>query len=137
MRNTIYVVDDAAEYRMLLGQVFARYLPQYDVHFFDSGDALCESAAAGNLPRPPDLILLDIRMPGRDGVAMLQFIREPTQWPYTPVVVLSNSSEQADADACYEMGASFVLRKPTSFTLLVNLLESLCHYWLHLNRRPQ
>jgi hypothetical protein len=44
--------------------------------------------------------------------------------------------QQADVDVCYEVGASFVLQKPTSFTLLVNLLESLCYYWLQVNRRP-
>lgn len=136
MRSTIYIVDDAAEYRLLLEKAFARYLPQYDVQFFASGDALCDAVAAGSLPRPPDLLLLDLRMPGRDGVAMLQFIRQPGQWPFVPVVVLSAMSQQTDVDACYEVGASFVVQKPTSFTLLVTLLESLCHYWLHLNRRP-
>ncbi|QJD78167.1 response regulator [Spirosoma rhododendri] len=137
MTSTVYVVDDAAEYRGLIKQIFQQFLPQYSVRFFASGDELYDELTAETKPRQPGLILLDLQLPGRDGFAMLQFIRQPDQWPHVPVVVMTSMVQQTDIDACYEAGASAILQKSMSFEQLTDMLRITCTYWIELNRRPR
>lgn len=136
MSSTIYVVDDTADYRLLVKQAFVRFLPQHMVQFFASGDALYDAITTGSLHRQPDLILLDMHMPGRDGLATLHIIRQAGQWPYVPVVVMSNAVQPSESDACYEAGASSVMQKPDSFDQLAATLQVVCQYWLNVNRHP-
>ena len=61
----ICVVDDAADYRLILQQVFNRFFPTYSLSLFADGNGFLETLS--RLNQLPDLVVLDRHMPGLDG----------------------------------------------------------------------
>ena len=84
----------------------------------------------------PDLVLLDLKMPGVSGHEVLQTIKTTPGIRRTPVVVLTSSKEEGDLTTSYDNGANSYLVKPISFTGFLEMVEALVEYWLALNVRP-
>lgn len=80
----------------------------------------------------PDLVLLDLNMPYKNGVECLAEIRKSRHLKTLPVVVLSTSREIRDVELCYESGAHLFFQKPNTFNALKGLLETLLYIdWNH------
>jgi DNA-binding response OmpR family regulator len=79
------------------------------------------------------LILLDIHLPGINGIELVQKIREQKALAYTPIIMLSTSDNPKDIEACYQRGANAYLVKPVGIQPLVNTLKSICDFWLNCN----
>jgi len=73
----------------------------------------------------PDLILLDLRMPGRDGHEVLEVVKRTEQLRGIPVAVLTSSDRDADIEASYGLGGNHFLTKPDNPIELENRLRSL------------
>jgi CheY-like chemotaxis protein len=84
----------------------------------------------------PGLLLLDLKMPRKDGFEVLQWLREQPQFLGLQVVVLSSSDEIRDINRAYELGANSFLVKPMFFSEFVGRLEALHSYCLRVWREP-
>src|SRR5262249_48425052 len=73
----------------------------------------------------PDLLLLDIKMPGTDGFEVLRWIREQPQFAGMCVVMLTSSDEIRDVNRAYKLGANSFLVKPLDFVNAKELWRSL------------
>lgn len=73
----------------------------------------------------PDLVLLDLRMPGIDGLAVLQKIKAAPDLVDIPVVLLSASNAVADIEAAFKRGANGYLAKPLAFDGFMELLNEI------------
>jgi len=73
----------------------------------------------------PDLILLDLRMPGRDGHEVLEVVKRDEELRAIPVAVLTSSDRDADIEASYGLGGNHFLTKPDNPVELENRLRSL------------
>lgn len=73
---------------------------------------------------PPDLILLDLNMPLKNGMVCLQEIKSNELWKQIRVVVLSTSSVKQQMDEAYQKGADMFLTKSTSYTEFKNAIAS-------------
>lgn len=80
-------------------------------------------------PRP-DLILLDLNMPKRDGRSVLAELKSDPQLRAIPVVVLTTSRAEEDIRLSYELGASAFIVKPKAFPSLVETMRNLMRYWV-------
>lgn len=87
-------------------------------------------------PRP-DLILLDLHMPRKNGRETLQEIRQDQRFAGIPVVVMTTSSASEDVYSSYTMGANSYITKPVSFEGLVRVLDVISRYWFELVELPQ
>ncbi len=85
---------------------------------------------------PPAVILLDLKLPGVDGLEVLQQLRTGERTRRLPVVILTSSREQEDLAQCYDNGANSYIRKPVDFNQFAETIRSLGHYWLILNEPP-
>ncbi|MCK8493912.1 MULTISPECIES: response regulator [Spirosoma] len=132
----VFIVDDEADYRFLTGQVFTRFLPQYPVRFFTSGSELQQHILT-EPPEQPALIILDLHMPVLNGHQTLRYLKQHPQWRHIPVVMMSNTVDQAEIASCYEAGVNSFLGKPDGLTQFQTLYESVCTYWLVLNKLPK
>jgi len=102
----ILIVDDMEESRQLLSR---RLSPLgYFVQTADSGQSALESVAANS----PDVILLDILMPGLDGFEVLRRLKADPATQHIPVVMLSALDDENGIARCIEMGAEDYLAKP-------------------------
>ena len=104
--STILIVDDEPRGRELLGDLLT---PQgYQLHFAASGPEALAAAAA----HPPDLILLDVMMPGLDGFEVCRRLRADERLREVPVVMLTALDDRASRLAGLAAGADSFLTKP-------------------------
>jgi CheY-like chemotaxis protein len=81
----------------------------------------------------PALVLLDLKLPGIDGLEVLRQIRLDPRTSRLPVVILTTSKEEQDVAQSYDLGANSYVRKPVDFTQFAQAVEHLGLYWLVLN----
>ena len=92
-----------------------------------------EGEHAGALP--PDLVLLDLHLPGRDGRSVLEEVKADPGLRWLPVVVLTTSNNPEDLKACEQQHANAFVRKPFGLEGYRQLAASLAAFWLRLARR--
>jgi len=86
-------------------------------------------------PRP-NLILLDLKLPGIDGFDVLRQIKETPILKRLPVIILTSSKEEGDRALSYDIGANSYLVKPVSFEGFLGVVRQIEGYWLSLNVGP-
>lgn len=109
VRNPLQVVTD--------GEEAVRYL---------RGDGKYADRATHSLPR---LVVMDIRMPRRDGFEVLEWIKKDGMLRRIPVIIVSSSEDPADINRAYELGANAYMIKPMDYRAVENLFQSITHYW--------
>ncbi len=92
-------------------------------------------ADRGHLPAP-DLILLDLKMPGVDGFEVLRRLKAAPILRRIPVVILTSSREEGDRAMSYDTGANSYVVKPVSFESFLEVVKKIEAYWLTLNVGP-
>lgn len=93
----------------------------YTLHLAQDG----HQALASALAHPPDLILMDIQMPGMDGLTALEQIRRLPALASVPVIALTALASPSDEDRCLSAGANAYLTKPIRLSQLANLIATL------------
>ncbi len=94
------------------------------------------SAQAGRGGAKPDLILLDLNMPGMDGRRFLEIVKSDERLKSIPVVVLTTSADSSDIERCYQLGASTYIQKPVSFDGLARAVSTMKDYWFGIALLP-
>lgn len=84
----------------------------------------------------PDLVLMDLKMPRKNGIEVLAAIREDDRTKHVPVVIFSSSDQTLDIVRCYERGANTYIRKPVEFVPFIDCLELLTKYWFESSALP-
>ncbi len=84
----------------------------------------------------PGLVLLDLKMPRKDGFELISWVRSSPGLRRLPLIVLSSSKEATDVNRAYDLGANSYLVKPVRFEQLVELMEQFQLYWLQLAELP-
>jgi CheY-like chemotaxis protein len=104
----------------------------------ESGDQLEAYLRDPNPANPkPALVLVDLDLPGEDGLEALTRIKRDADLRHIPVVVLASARNDETATAtAYEAGANTVIPKPATFIELVRLMKVLTAYWLEAAALP-
>lgn len=102
------------------------------VHIAEDGDAalsyLRKEGDFENAPRP-DVILLDLNMPKKNGFEVLEEVKNDVDLRAIPIIVFSTSEYEGDISKAYENGASTFITKPSNFDDLLSTLGDLGRYW--------
>jgi CheY-like chemotaxis protein len=80
--------------------------------------------------REPDLILLDLNLPGLDGCQVLRQIKGDPDLRLIPVVILTTSQREEDVLQTYQAGANTYIPKPAEYSSYCNLVATLHDYWV-------
>ncbi|WP_049936307.1 response regulator [Haloplanus natans] len=86
-------------------------------------------------PRP-DLVLLDLNMPRKDGREVLEDIKKSADLKRIPVVVLTSSEAEEDVLRSYELHANAYLTKPVDFSGFIDVVGKLEEFWLQVVKLP-
>jgi two-component system, response regulator len=100
-------------------------------------DYLQKKSDDGEFNPLPQLVLLDLKLPKVDGLAVLKAIRADDRTKRLPVVVFTSSSEQEDIVKSFDLGANSYVRKPVEFERFLAATKQLGLYWLVLNEDVQ
>src|SRR5438132_9641097 len=82
----------------------------------------------------PALLLLDLKMPRKNGFEVLEWIRQQPTLSGLRVVVLTGSTEIRDVNRAYQLGANSFLVKPVEFDQFVSVIRAVGGYWLWMDR---
>ena len=141
MRNHILVAEDDPQHAELILEAFSVAKIANPVFVCEDGaEAIAhlsgEAPTADGDGHVPALLLLDLQMPRRSGLEVLEWAKEQPHLKYVPVVMLTSSREAEDMTKAYELGANSYLVKPVGFDALVQVIRTLGMYWLVLNQKP-
>ncbi|PYP45957.1 MAG: hypothetical protein DMD50_09420 [Gemmatimonadetes bacterium] len=109
VRNNLYVVPDGVE--------ALAFLQRQGKH-----------AAA---PKP-DLILLDLNLPKKDGREVLEEIKQNDEFRHIPVVILTTSQAEKDIIESYRLRANAFVTKPVDLEQFLKVVRSIEHFWLEI-----
>ncbi len=135
---TILSAEDDPEDCRLMKEAFHETGLDKQLFFVKDGNTLLQYlhqqggfSAPANAPRP-DLILLDLNLPGKDGREALAEIKSDSNLRSIPVVVLTNSNAEEDILNTYDLGGAGFIVKPGSFEGMVDVVKCLSEYWFNI-----
>jgi CheY-like chemotaxis protein len=134
--DVILIVEDDPDDRDLLARACRKAKVETPLHFAVDGDeALAFLNGVGSVPgRPrPAVVLLDLKLPGRSGFEVLEWIKGHPVLRSVPVIILTSSRENIDLERAYDLGANSYLVKPARPEELLRMVEQIDAYWLGLN----
>jgi chemotaxis family two-component system response regulator Rcp1 len=105
----------------------------------DGAEAMAFLHQSGNYadaPRP-DLILLDLNLPKKDGREVLEEIKEDPELKRIPVVVLTTSQAEQDILKVYDLHANCYITKPVDLEQFMKVVKSIEDFWLTVVRLPK
>jgi CheY-like chemotaxis protein len=139
-RPEILLVDDSpSDLDLIRGTLSAGIRDGRVQTLLDGEEAIAflhRAGAYGNAPRP-DLIVLDLNLPRKDGrVVLADFKSDPTL-SSIPVVVFTTSHSRKDIARSYELGANCYVSKPGSLDEFREAVQSIEQFWLRIARLPE
>ena len=139
MTEPILLVEDDNADALLIQRAIRKAKITNPVHRVDDGDAAVQylaGAIEGSSPTPV-VVLLDLKLPRRSGFEVLAWLRgNRAAMRRLPVVILTSSSQDADVNRAYDLGANSYLVKPGDPDGLLRVLQNVHTYWLELNQPP-
>lgn len=86
-------------------------------------------------PRP-DIVLLDLNMPGKDGWEVLEEVQDDPELARIPIIVLTSSEAEEDIVKSYELQANAYLTKPVDFQGFLEIVDGFEEFWLSVVKMP-
>jgi len=116
-KRRVLIIDDEVSLRTMIGMFFQEM--GFEVLEASSGDHGIQIAEE----KSPDIILLDIMMPGMSGVDTLRYLRELPQTRKTPIIMVTAKRMVEDVERCLEAGANDFVQKPFQMPDLLSKIE--------------
>ncbi len=138
-KYAILIAEDDVDDRLLIDKAFNKSIPNAAIEYAENGIEIIDSLKRkykSNTPLP-DLILLDLNMPQKDGRETLKEIKSDKEFKKIPVVIFTTSKADTDLTFTYENGSNSYIVKPSSFNQLIEIGEHLNQYWLHTVTLPK
>lgn len=125
----VAIVDDDADDRDTLRDAFLSANSNCNCLFFENGEILIRHITQMR-DQTPDLILLDLNMPGMDGREVLKLMKSSKEFSALPVIVFTTSSSPHDRRLAYDLGANCFVSKPDTYQKMTELASCITKLWL-------
>ena len=134
VRYPILVEDEPGEAHLLIRAFQTAGMAVPPTVFATAEDAiafLSDEGSYGDLDpvQPFSFALLDVRLPGKSGLDLLEWMGHTPKLAQVPVVMLSGSSDPEQIHRAFRLGAKSYLIKPVGFDPLVRLVEGVHRFW--------
>lgn len=140
---TILLADDDPDDRLLTRDAFEESRLRNALEMVEDGEELMDylhgrGQYVGTQAKPrPNLILLDLNMPRKDGREALKEIKSCPELRNIPVVVLTTSKAEEDILRTYDLGVNSFIVKPVTFDGMVEVLKTIGKYWFEIVELPR
>jgi len=136
----ILLVEDSPSDRALAMHALREARVSNELHTVADGEAamafLRRSGEYADVPRP-DLVILDLNLPKKDGREVLADLKDDPDLRAIPVIVLTTSAADEDVLAMYDLQAAGYVTKPVAFADFVAAVKGIEEFWLSLVRLPR
>ena len=135
----ILLVEDNEDDMIIIQEVFADMeLTAIISTVRDGEEALAYLRREGKykVARVPDVVLLDINMPKKNGFEVLEEMKKDPRLQSLPVIMLTTSHREEDVVRSYEKGACSYIQKPVDLDRFKKLIKQFEHYWTGVSRIP-
>ncbi len=136
--NILLVEDDLGDQKLIKNSLAKQQISN-EIFIADSGENALKylaSSKTGDGDHPmPDLILLDLNMPGMGGKEFLKRIKADSRLDTIPVVILTTSDSDQDIIETYKLHASGYIKKPVTLQGFQEVFAQLEGYWFTICRR--
>ena len=129
----ILIAEDNADHFELIREALKEGGFPVEYVWVRDGEELLQHLSQGRLP---NLILLDLNLPRKDGREVLRIIKRTVRLRCIPIIVLTTSGSPQDVSLAYELGANAFMRKPPGFAALTDLMKSWAVFWLRCVELP-
>lgn len=132
-KKIIFIEDNIDDYEALTRSIRA-YLDRWGIEWINnSKEALAYLKSIGKSDKAvnvlPNLIILDLNMPGIDGRTLLRYIKSDKTLKVIPTIIFSTSVDRSDLEDCYMHGANSYMHKTLPFEKLKEVCMSMMEYW--------
>ena len=140
--SPLLIAEDDENDVFFLKRAFEQAKIENPIHIVRDGQETIEYlSGAGNFSdrnkHPiPYLLILDLKMPRKTGMDVLEWLSEQSELRSLPVVVFSSSAHRTDIERAYELGANAFVVKPSSMTKRAELVQAMGRFWLQFNEAP-
>ncbi|WP_144868313.1 response regulator [Hyella patelloides] len=135
----ILLVEDSLIDIKVIAKVFEQVATPHSLKVVRDGVAaiayLCQQGEYLSYPKP-DLILLDLHLPRKNGLAVLEAIKSDERFADIPVIMLTVSGDQQDIAECYQRDANCYLTKPSNLQEFEQLVQIIQDFWLQMVQLP-
>ncbi|MFT4968711.1 MAG: CheY-like chemotaxis protein [Chitinophagales bacterium] len=138
IKNKITLIDDSPSEPILLASAIQKSERNIVLESFDDSIyAVEELARRGKEDEEslPNLILLDLNMPGYNGIEVLGKLRKDENLCFIPIIVMTSSSLDADMREALKEGANCVIVKPTGHKRYVEVVQIIYDFWFNTVKR--
>jgi CheY-like chemotaxis protein len=132
LRSILLVEDNAGDVRLTREALREAEVAVDLIAVADGEQALAHLRADGI----PDLILLDLNLPKKNGLEVLEEIKADPELRATPVIMLTTSSSARDIAACYARGVNCYVVKPLDLDDFTALVQAINRFWFEVARLP-
>jgi two-component system, chemotaxis family, response regulator Rcp1 len=133
----ILIVDDSpADAHLIHTALQESGVPHTSTWAGDGAAALAWLQQQEHAPRGPDLILLDLNMPQKNGFEVIAELRQHPRWQLIPIVVFSSSCNPQDIKRVYELQANCYLVKPMTLDQVFAIVGQMLHFWAEWVQLP-
>ena len=136
LHPTILVIDDSEDDQILIKRALTKIGVSDPIHLLNDGvEAIEYMMGEGKFGDRqkfayPTFILTDLKMPRKDGFAVLEFLKQNPEWAVIPTIVFSASADLDDIKKAYMLGASSYHVKPRTHGALMHQMLVLHAYWM-------
>jgi CheY-like chemotaxis protein len=123
--KSIVLVDDDRDDHEIFKAACALLDRTLEVLGFENGEEALQTLSI--MQKPPDMIFLDLNMPRRNGIEVLEELKQSKQLQKIPVVIYSTSFDLRVKDKCESLGAAEIMEKPGCFDVLCEKLQAVLH----------
>lgn len=132
----ILLVDDSPEDCRLIQELVATCAKDLEITVCHSGEEALKRLKDCHSEHCPDLLLLDLNLPGMNGFEVLESIRSHERTRSTPVTIMTTSTAERDVKKAYGLGANSFISKPFGIDHLCRTLKAIEDFWGGASRLP-
>ena len=136
----ILMIEDSPSDALVAREALAYAKVRNTLHTVDSGDDamafLRREGKFASVPQP-DMILLDLNLPGKSGQEVLVEIKSDQNFRHIPVVILTTSKNEEDVLKAYDHYANCYITKPVNFENFAEVVRSIENFWFTVVTLPR
>ncbi len=126
----VLIIEDNEGDQRIIQEAFKKSNPAPELIFVKNTDAAMHYLKQGNVKPEPQIILLDLNLPCKNGKDFLKELKTDQQFKHIPVLILTSSQAEKDIRESYALGASCYLKKPMQFQEFFDMIDAISKFWL-------